>query len=714
MLEPDRDQLEIFADALLRYAGSDGFVSVRAFFEDDAGAPFRVTPTSLKGGVRFLLDVVEDDARRAAQCPKPVVFCPPLCLFGNKDRARKEDISTALVLSIECDQHPQQARQKLEALFGPATVVVKSGGVWSKGDDEAEDKLHLHWRLAQPARGSDINKLEQARILAARLVGGDPSNTPINHPIRWPGSWHRKAEPRLCAIETVNADTELELNVALELLIKAAPESPDTTVENTYTGNTDVDVAGDWSDLIADIVSGKSYHQPLVSIAARLIGSNTHDGTTVKLLRAIMAASIASRDRRWHSRYDAIPRYVTSARDKYSTQISRTTAESAKPLLWPYATAAFTGIPRRQWLHAGHYIRDQVVMTVGPGGYGKTTLILCNALEMATGCGLIGPEPPNGALRVAYWNAEDPDDEIERRIAAACLRYEINPAALHGRLFLGSRLTDRRRIAEIDRNGNVAFNTGMLAQIERLVDELHIDVVILDPLVAFHRVPEGDNMAMEQVIKDGLGEIAARTNCCIELSQHTRKSTHGQHGELTADDSRGAGAITNAARSVRVLNRMSAEEAELPKISVDERRLYLRVSRDKANLMPATKATWFHLVSIGLPNGDDIRPGDQVQAIEAWGYPQPFDNVTTDDMRWARDAARQGSYRHDPRSHEWFGYPLARHLELDPDADRKKLNAILRIWLANVVLELESRKGSDRHEHQYVVPGNWNEDRDAD
>ena len=148
------------------------------------------------------------------------------------------------------------------------------------------------------------------------------------------------------------------------------------------------------------------------------------------------------------------------------------------------------------------------------------------------------------------------------------------------------------------------------------------------------------------------------------MSSHNtpEKAAHGQHGELTADDSRGAGAITNAA-SVRVLNRMSAEEAQLPKISVEERRLYLRVSRDKANFMPATKATWFQLVSIGLPNGDDIPPGDQVQAIEAWDYPQPFDNVTTDDMRWARDAARQGSYRHDPRSHEWFGYPLARRLE---------------------------------------------------
>ena len=347
--------------------------------------------------------------------------------------------------------------------------------------------------------------------------------------------------------------------------------------------------------------------------------------------------------------YGAISRYVNSARDKFTVE-DTPQAEPSKPLLVPYATTTFAGIPCRQWLHAGHYIRGQVVMTVAPGGYGKTTLIICNALEMAVGRGLIGPASPTGPLRVAYWNGEDPDDEIERRIAAACLRYDINPAALHGRLFLGSRLTGRRRIAEIDRNGNVAFNTGMLAEIERLVGELHIDVVILDPLVAFHRVPEGDNMAMEQVIKDGLGEIATRTNCCIELSQHTRKSSQGQRGELTTDDSRGAGAITNAARSVRVLNRMSAEEAQLPKIPAEERRLYLRVSRDKANLMPATKATLFQLVSIGLPNGDDTRHGDQVQAIEAWDYPQPFDNVTTDDMRSARDAARQGSYRHDPRS----------------------------------------------------------------
>jgi DNA-directed RNA polymerase subunit H (RpoH/RPB5) len=55
-------------------------------------------------------------------------------------------------------------------------------------------------------------------------------------------------------------------------------------------------------------------------------------------------------------------------------------------------------------------------------------------------------------------------------------------------------------------------------------------------------------------------------------------------------------AIVNAARSVRILNRMTAEEAKLPKIGAEDRRLNLRVSRDKVNLVPAGKAMWVHLV----------------------------------------------------------------------------------------------------------------------
>jgi hypothetical protein len=35
-MQPNRDQLEIFVDGLFRHASPQGFVSLRAFYEEDA------------------------------------------------------------------------------------------------------------------------------------------------------------------------------------------------------------------------------------------------------------------------------------------------------------------------------------------------------------------------------------------------------------------------------------------------------------------------------------------------------------------------------------------------------------------------------------------------------------------------------------------------------------------------------------------------------
>ena len=77
------------------------------------------------------------------------------------------------------------------------------------------------------------------------------------------------------------------------------------------------------------------------------------------------------------------------------------------------------------------------------------------------------------------------------------------------------------------------------------------------------------------------------------------------------------------------------------------------------------------------------------QAGGAWDYPQPFDNVTP---TWMREEVRHQKYRCDPRSPDWVGSALAKHLGLDPRADRKKLNAILRAWYANGVLAAEIQR----------------------
>src|SRR5262249_4528693 len=157
------DQLEIFVEALFRHVKSrqQGFVSVRSFYDDGGNRTFRITPTSLAGGLKFLVDVAEDDARRAANEPQCVVFCPPIAVFGNKDHAREQDLIEGLTLSVECDKNCQQARAGLEAILGPATIVVRSGGIWTNPTTgEVEDKLHLHWRLrASASTAEDIAKL---------------------------------------------------------------------------------------------------------------------------------------------------------------------------------------------------------------------------------------------------------------------------------------------------------------------------------------------------------------------------------------------------------------------------------------------------------------------------------------------------------------------------------------------------------------------------
>jgi hypothetical protein len=252
LLEPDHDQIKKFVDAIFCNVKMDGFVSLRAFYQDNK--VFKITsleigrscdPTSAKrkldrGMANVLINVATREAARAAQESKPVNFCPPLTVFNNRKKAREEDITQGPVISVEADSPPKAARDRLEAILGPATVVIESGGFWTNAaTGEAEPKLHLHWRLRKPATDKDaLAKLKQARDLACTIVGGDRTNIPVNHPIRWPGSWHRKAEPRLAKIIALNAEHEIELDWALKRLTKEAPEAkvePHVSGDNPQT-----------------------------------------------------------------------------------------------------------------------------------------------------------------------------------------------------------------------------------------------------------------------------------------------------------------------------------------------------------------------------------------------------------------------------------------------------------------------------------------------
>jgi hypothetical protein len=85
-------------------------------------------------------------------------------------------------------------------------------------------KLHLHWRCREPSRsGSDHAALKRARALACAFVGADTTAISLVHPLRWPGSWHRKREPRLARIVDLRPDAEIEPAEAIELLQPLLP-----------------------------------------------------------------------------------------------------------------------------------------------------------------------------------------------------------------------------------------------------------------------------------------------------------------------------------------------------------------------------------------------------------------------------------------------------------------------------------------------------------
>jgi hypothetical protein len=313
--EPDREAIKTFVGAIFRHVGTEGYVSLRAFHEGEE-RPFRITPVSLQGGLEFLCEAAEDDASRAANAPQEVVFCPPLSIFTSRENAKQINLLKGPALSVECDQRAREAAATLEKLLGPATVIVRSGGLWTDPvTKQVQDKLHLHYRLAKPAQGEDLARLKRARVLATEIVGGDASNKPTVHPIRWPGSWHRKGEPKLCKIEVLNPEAEIDLNVALAALEAAAPKKAKAKT-NGKVNSKNHEAGEGWAALIQKILTAESFHEPLASLAMKMLKAGMSDGAAVNMLRGLMKNATGDRDTRWQARVNDIPRAISTAREK--------------------------------------------------------------------------------------------------------------------------------------------------------------------------------------------------------------------------------------------------------------------------------------------------------------------------------------------------------------------------------------------------------------
>ncbi len=226
------------------------------------------------------------------------------------------------------------------------------------------------------------------------------------------------------------------------------------------------------------------------------------------------------------------------------------------------------------------------------------------------------------------------------------------------------------------------------------VTENQIDVVILDPLGAMHSLAENVNEAIN-LLMGVLREIAYRTGAAILLVHHTSKAAGMNMDAHGADASRGASALTDAARNVRQLVPMAPQEANRLGIAEEDRRRFVRVDNGKANLAPADVARWLEMVPVALGNATAEYPnGDHVASVRRW-TPPAVPAVTPSDL--ARVQAAIGALPSKPRASDqspnWVGHVVARVLGLNigapvrtrrPDqaAAHARVRALLREWLA--------------------------------
>jgi hypothetical protein len=443
-------------------------------------------------------------------------------------------------------------------------------------------------------------------------------------------------------------------------------------------------------------------HDDLCSAALAFIIGGLDKNTTYNLLRSRVEAIETKQLDRKHRRLDELRGIVDSAYAKAGKNgVEQIDCE-------PWWVDPKT-IPPRAFLYEKHYARKCIGASIGAGGRMKTSEGLLEAVEMALRRNLCTREPlPTGLLRVLCLNAEEDQDELDRRVAAICQRYNITKEELGNRLFVKSVRNRPLRLATMVNSSVAALNKTALAALENFIASKRVDVFMLDPWVSFHAVRESDNADMDLLIKHGLGGIAERTNSAGEIFHHPGKPKLGQ--DTVVEDARGASAIIWAVRSARVFNFMTSIEATKLGIPERDRRRYIRITNGKANYGPLDKADWIKIEVENLPNGDAVACGSP------WKPLDPFAGVSSADMHKCRELTRTAAYRLDSRSEDWIGYAVADILKVnvvhgaenDPK-DIARIKQVLAAWFKNKVLATEKRKDKTRHEKTFVIPGPWND-----
>ena len=191
-VKPDPAMIAIYADVVFGYC--ENWVPVRALPEK--GAADRPPHTPFMAADGSLVPKLTVQAQWAADAGMALFVVPGTVQAPGE--AKAEHIKQTQVILVDIDHGDIAAkREHLVRHLGVPTLEVASGGITVEG----QRKLHLYWRLTEPAEADDITTVCRARHMIACKIGGDPAFRSPHQPIRVAGSIHAKSgTPRLVEI----------------------------------------------------------------------------------------------------------------------------------------------------------------------------------------------------------------------------------------------------------------------------------------------------------------------------------------------------------------------------------------------------------------------------------------------------------------------------------------------------------------------------------
>jgi hypothetical protein len=275
-------------------------------------------------------------------------------------------------------------------------------------------------------------------------------------------------------------------------------------------------------------------------------------------------------------------------------------------------------IPPRRFAIGRRLQYGEVTLGVSPGGVGKTSLVVTETIAWLVNRPLTGETiRPRGKAWII--TAEEPMDEMRRRVKATCQHFGIDPDALEGRLFITStRDNGPFRVAELGGSDSRNLIVETKAPDDVIAELLDNDIgyLAVDPFVTTHGVPEDNNGAMDRVARI-FNRIAHDADCCINLLHHVVKSEDPEAHVGNLAKSRGAGAVTNAIRHAYTIASINEATTDHYKLTPDEAVRLLRLDAGlKGNyVLKPTEPLWFWRTSVPLDNAMDGWEADEVGVL---------------------------------------------------------------------------------------------------